>query len=443
MRFRGFAVAALMLAAISAIAACGGGGGGGGNGAINPPPPVASPSPSPSVSPMGSPFVCPSGGCTSFALAGTSTQRTTRTFPTPTPPVQVINSTVGQSINVIPSAGPFHGQIATDYKTAETDTAPLQIITTNTDNYILFPASTGNIVNIGYHSTDSNSVVMDVQYLAGNGIIGQIPLGAGWVNNASSIISESDPDGTTIAQTINPDGSYSLTKTEVAGTTTATLNSDGSGTAIVPVLFFGSGTTGSKITVPVQSKGTINYTISAVGALPPTPAPIVIPVPAWYSSSPKLAGDKSTNLGVQAIPAGCVAPAFGSSGVDLRQQETQLDTIFGLLDNETTDTWVTGVGPVCQRISDTLDIFYDFTGQSGFAALGNVPIQTDVFTELIGVRAAARSSSKAHTLTANEARASLAPQLVLAQARLERWRFAVLKGQLTHLHEYLQRRNHL
>ncbi|MBV8164601.1 MAG: hypothetical protein JOZ91_10060, partial [Candidatus Eremiobacteraeota bacterium] len=146
--------------------------------------------------------------------------------------------------------------------------------------------------------------------------------------------------------------------------------------------------------------------------------------------------------GLQAIPAGCVAPAFGSSGVHVQQQETQLDTIFGLLDNETTDTWVTSVGPVCQRISDTLDIFYDFTGQSGFAALGNVPVQTNVFTELIGLHAAARSSSVAHVMSASEARASLAPQLVLARARLERWRFAVLKQQLVHLHEYLQRGNH-
>ena len=428
-----------MLAAISAIAACGGGGGGGGGGgSLNPPPPVVSPSPTPTVSP----FVCPSGGCTSFTLSGTSTQRTTRTFPTPTPPVQVINSTVGQTISVIPSAGPFHGQIATNYKTAETDTAPLQLITTNTDNYIKFPSSTGDIVNIGYHSTDSNGVVMDVQYLAGNGVIGQVPLGAGWSNNASSIISENDPDGTVIAQTINPDGSYSLTKTEVAGTTTATLNADGSGTAIVPVVFAGLGGTGTQITVPVQSGGVVNYTLSAHGASPPTPPPQVIPVTAWYAPSPTLASDKSTNLGLQAIPAGCVAPAFGSSGVHVQQQETQLDTIFGLLDNETTDTWVTSVGPVCQRISDTLDIFYDFTGQSGFAALGNVPVQTNVFTELIGLHAAARASSVAHVMSASEARASLAPQLVLARARLERWRFAVLKQQLVHLHEYLQRGNH-
>jgi hypothetical protein len=396
-----------------------------------------SPTPTPSL------FACPSPACTSFTLAGTSTQRITRAFPTPTPPPQVINSSVGQTVNVIASAGPFHGQIATDYQTTETDTAPTQTITINTDNYILFPATTGNVVNIGYHATDSNGVVMDVQYLSGNGIIGQIPLGAGWTNNASSIISENDPDGTSIAETINADGSYSLTKTEVAGTTTATLTSDGSGTAIVPITsFFGVGTA-TQITVPVQSKGIIDYTVTAFGASPPTPPPVVLPVTAWYLPSPVLASDKSTNLGVHPIPAGCVAAAFGSSGIDVRQQETQLDTIFGLLDDETTDTWVTSVGPVCERISDTLSIFYDFTGQAGGAVLGGPsPIQTNVFSELIGVHAAARSAARSRAMTGGEARASFVPQLVLARARLERWRLSVLKQQLGHLHEYLQREKH-
>lgn len=439
MKFRGVAVAAFMLAAVMFVAACGGGGGGS---TLPPPPPPGSPTPSPMVSPTPtvSPFVCPSPACSMFTLAGTSTQRITRTFPTPTPPAQVIDSAVAQTINIIPSSGPFHGQIATDYKTVETDTAPLQSITTNTDNYVLVPVTTGNIVNIGYHATDSNGVVMDVQYLSGNGIIGQVPLGAGWVNNASSIISETDPDGTSISQTINPDGSYTLTKTEVAGTTTATLNSDASGTATVPVVFIGG--TGTKITVPVQSGGKIHYTLSAVGAPAPTPAPQIITFPAWYAPSPTLASDHYTNLGMKAIPAGCVPPAFGSSGVDVHQQETQLDTIFGLLDNETTDTWITPVGPVCQRISDTLNIFYDFTGQSGFALLSSTPVQTNVFSELLGVHAAARSSSFSRTMNAGQARASLQPQLVLGRARLERWRFGVLKRQLEDLHSYLQREKH-
>jgi hypothetical protein len=145
---------------------------------------------------------------------------------------------------------------------------------------------------------------------------------------------------------------------------------------------------------------------------------------------------------MQPIPPGCVAAVFGSSGFDVHQQETQLDTIFGLLDTETTDTWVTNVGPVCQRISDTLNIFYDFTGQAGGAILSNQPIQTNVFSEFIGVRTAARSAAKSRVMTASEARASLEPQLVFARARLERWRFAILKRQLGNLRDYLQRERH-
>ncbi len=401
---------------------------------MNPPPT----NPPPTVPP----FVCPSGGCTSFTLSGTSSETVTRTYPTPVPPPAVFKSTVAQSITVL-AGKVFHGQAATDYQSVETDTAPTQTITTNTDNYLVFPATTGNVVNIGYHSTDSNGVVDDVQYLAGNGITGQIPLGSGWTNTAASIIAETDPDGTTISETINADGSYSLTKTEVAGTTIATLNPDGTGSAIIPVnYFFGVGTA-TQITIPAQAGGNINFTISSVGAAPPpTPVPIVIPVPAWYAPSPTLASDTTTNVGVNAIPSGCVAAAFGTVGADLRQQETRLDTIFGLLDAETTDTWVTTVGPVCERISDTLNVFYDFTGQAGGPVLGGPgSIQTNVFSELIGVKAAARSDAAPRALDVAGHAPTLEPQLAVARERLDRWRISILKKQLTRMHAFLKRGN--
>ncbi len=437
-RVRTFAVVGVAAAIALAIAACGGGGGGGGGGGstINPPPPTMTP-------PTVPPFVCPSGGCTSFTLFGTSTQTITRTYPTPTPAPAVFKSAVAQNITVL-TGKIFHGQAATDYQSVETDTAPTQTITTNTDNYLQFPAAAGYIINIGYHSTDSNGVVDDVQYLAGNGITGQIPLGSGWSNNASSIIAETDPDGTTISETINADGSYSLTKTEVAGTTSATLNPNGTGTATIPVTgYFGLGVgTATQLTVPAQSGGIIDYTISAVGAPVPTPTPIVIPVPAWYGPSPTLASDTTTNLGVIAIPKGCVSAKFGTSGADLHQQETRLDTIFGLLEDETTDTWVTSVGPVCQRISDTVNIFYDFSGQSGGPTLGGpTSIQTNVFSEFIGLSAAASSDATRRALASDSRALSSAPQLVLARDRLERFRLSILKQQLSRMHAFLKRSN--
>ena len=361
---RNLAIVGVATATIAlSFASCGGGGGGGGGGgAMNPPPTITPASPTPTPSPV----VCPSGGCTAFSLSGSISETVTRTAPTPVPPPSTTTSTVSQTIAVI-TGQVFHGKPATDYQSTEIDTSPNQAITTNTDNYLQFPATTGNIVNIGFHSDDSNGVDLDVQYPSGNGITGEVPLtpvSPGWSNTASTILAETSPDGTSINETINADGSYNLTESAVAGSTTATQNSDSTGTAIVPVIgFFGQGIgTATQITIPLQSAGTINYTLNAVGAVV---APIIIPVAAWYPVSPTLASDTTTNLGTKSIPAGCVAAGFGTSGIELSQQQSRLDTIFGISDTKVTNTWVTAVGPVCQQIAESMNIYYDFTGQSG------------------------------------------------------------------------------
>lgn len=403
---------------------------------MNPPPPPPV-SPTPTVSP----FVCPSPSCTSYTLAGTSTQTVTRFAPLPTPPQLKVVSSVAQSVAVM-SGKVFHGLPATDYKTTETDTAPTQAITIHTDNYIQFPASAGNVINIGYASTDSNGVKLDVQYKGANGIIGQVPCCTGWVNSAQSIISETDPDGTTLTETINADGSFTLTKNEVAGTTTETQNSDATGTATIPVVgFFGAGVgTGTRIDIPAQSGGMINLTFSAVGAPAPTPPPIVLPVGAWYAPGQTLATDATHVVGVTSIPAGCVAPPFGPSGLQLQQLETRYDVVFGIQDAETTDTWVTAaVGPVCQRISDTVNIYYDWTGQSGGVLLGGPSaIQTNVMNELIGMQAAARADS-ARTLGTRSATSSFEARVIAARARVDRWRLSIRNNQLRNLQNLLKR----
>ena len=354
---------------------------------------------------------------------------------------------MSQSIAVLPGKV-FHGKPATDYQTTESDAGANQTITTLTDNYIQFPASTGPIVNIGFASTDSNGVTLDVQYLSGNGQIGEVPLSSGWSNDASTVISETDPDGTTISENIAADGSYSLTKTEFAGTTSATQKSDGTGTATIPFRgFFGVGS-GTTITIPAQSGGVINFTLTAAGASAPTPAPFVLPVTAWYPPAPALASDTSTLTGVTAIPGGCAAAIFGSTGEQVTQQETRLDLVFGISETETTDTWVTPtVGPVCQRINDTVSIFYDFTNQSPFFILagGPSPIQTNAITSLMGLKTAARPSaarfSAAHGTASAGAAAGLGYPFALARERIERWRLSIRAQQLAKLRAALSRQS--
>src|SRR5579864_1373093 len=152
-RIRAFAVLGVAAALGLSFASCGGGGGG----TIAPPSPSQSLSPSPL--PSGSPHPAANGD--TFAFSGTSRQTTTRTRPTPTPPPVVTNSSVTQN-QTVQTGATFHSIPATDFHSVETDAGPNQTITTTSDNYFVFPSSTGNVVQIGFSSTDSNGVTLDV-----------------------------------------------------------------------------------------------------------------------------------------------------------------------------------------------------------------------------------------------------------------------------------------
>jgi hypothetical protein len=320
-------------------------------------------------------------------VSGSRTQTLTRYYPTPPPPPLVTDATVSQQITVHTNRV-FHGNPATDFHTVETDAGPNQTIVTTSDVYIVFPPSgEGQILNIGFHSTDSNGVVLDVQNLSGNGIVGEVPLpdSGGWSNNAAQIISEIDPDGTQTNVTFNPNGTYNLTINDLAGTTTASDAADGSGSANVPSTSFWPPTfagTGTNVNVSAPSGGNITFTLSPVGPAP-TPTPIVVQFPPWYPTPVTLASDQTTIEGGTSLPGGCTALA--PDGIQLHEVKSSLDPVFGTLENETIDTWVSAsLGPVCQQTSDTQSVYYDFTGQSNPIPLGFLTQQTQT-SELLGL----------------------------------------------------------
>lgn len=415
-----------------ALASCGGGGGGGGT--INPPPPNASPLPS------GSPY--PSNNGDTFSYAGTSVQTVSRSVPTPTPPPSTTTSTVTQN-QTVKTGQTFHGTSATDFQTVETDVGPNQTITTNSDDYFVFPGASGNVVQIGFKSTDSNGVTLNVQYLSGNGIIDQLPetQGANWSNSAAESLTENDPDGSQVVEAINADGSYTETQTLAAGTANITENSDGTGTATFPTLvFFGVGT-GTQFAIGAQSGGIIPITVSAIGAPTPTPPPILVPVPAWYQASPTLASDMTTNDGTASLPSGCAAHAYPGIGIQLHEARTRLDTILGYQETETQDRWIVpSVGPTCAKITDTIVLFYDFTGQTVTDVFNSTGVQTTGITETLGLQSATISNAARHALDRRSSALAFAAQLELGRARVERFRQTVRRHQLMRLKSFLERK---
>jgi YD repeat-containing protein len=423
-----FAVAGALAFAASSC-----GGGGGGPTAFSPPVlPSACPSPN---------NVYPPLDCSQYSTSGTSAQTITRYYPTPPPPPDVTDVSVQQQITVKDGQS-FHGRAATDFHTLETDTGPNQAIETTSDVYFIFPSPSpgGQIINIGFHSTDSNGVVLDVQNLSGNGIVGEVPLpnNGGWANNAAQIISETDPDGTQTNMTFNDDGTYSLTKNEAAGQTTACDNPDGSGSANIPsnTFFEDAASTDMSVSAPSEANQ-ITYTLTGLLPSPsptplvecgpspsPTPTPepvgtIVETFPAWYAVPVVIASDQTTIEGTTAIPAGCTALA--ANGTQLHEVKSSLDPVFGTTDAETNDTWVaSSFGPVCQQIADTQDIYYDFTGQSNPIVLGLLTQKTQT-SELLGLQTAVRADA----IRRMAGKQSVIPlplgvQVALANARLER-----------------------
>jgi hypothetical protein len=410
--------------------------------------PAASPSPSiaPSVSPSPSPSAPasanphPASEGDTFAFSGSSRQVILRFRPTPTPPAQVITATVTQNQTVHVNRL-FHGISATDFQTVETDAGPNQTITTNADEYFLFPSGAGPVVNIGFSSIDSNGVSLDVQYLTGNGLEDFVPEtpGASWTNTASAIVLENDPDGTTSTQSVNADGSYQQTKSEVAGQTTITQASDGTGTLVSPTTaFLGTGT-GTQFQIGVNDGTQIPITISAVGASPP---PISILVASWYPASPTLAADQTTDQGMTALPVSCAGPSFGTTGMQLHRTKSRLDTVLGFTETEVIDTWIVpGAGPVCVNLSDTVQLYYDFTGQTAINIFSSSPHQTATFVETIALQSETVQQHARRQLPGSQRSftQAFARRVAVANYRAERFRQGIRMQQLRGLRRLLQR----
>lgn len=369
--------------AIAVIVGCGGGGGG--------TPPV----PGPTNSLVGAVTSRPLANGDAFAYAGTTQQNFVYLGAVPSPAANT-TYTVAQKVAV---TGPvsFNGQSdAFDFKTSETATSPLQSVGTITDNY--YGTSGSNYVTYGYASRDTLGETLSVAY-AGPHLVDKLPELAGdsWTNSAAQTLQEASPGGATSQRTYAADGSYADTTNYPLGsiystnvpalTATITQNANGSGSYVLA---------GSGQNVISVAAGTPRPAASGAPVIPivrtrGTGAPAEVDVPDWYPAPLVLYSETDTNSGPTTVPAACHVPASIATAANaIVQKISSVDTINGTLENiVTTDYVIPKTGTACVALVDTLQSYYDYSGQSPtFPKVSSTPIETKTVATTLGLTSA-------------------------------------------------------
>jgi hypothetical protein len=382
-----------------------------------------------------------------FTFTGTLSSTTQLVNSNPTQPqTDTANVTVSTSVTSAQVvATPVPG-VQTVTHSTESDAYPLQTIKTVTDSgygYVTsngggLPATikAGTVVATGSQSVDSNGVTYITQYDVphGNGILDNLPETAGpfGPNTAALTYSETDPAGFDRSRTIASDGSYTETGHDAFGDVqTITVNPDLSGV------------------LDARQYSGLRFTMSAPSA-PPNPRIIfrifnasntqlqAFNLPSWIPVTLTQPSQETDVISAgTAFPASCNVPAkYGTSGNQIVQTINRADSALGNLETLTTTTYTSGTaGPVCIKMNDSVQTFYDFTLQNGFAVLvsgGATPIQLTSISETLTLQSAKTSggavtqSAGSTTQSSGRATASAAattpssfPSVAFAKARFE------------------------
>lgn len=351
-----------------------------------------------------------------LTLIGQLVHTIDRPLPAPTTPQPPSTTTTNVSdvLKIASTTATFGAQSnLIDETTAETDVAPLQTITTTSDAYTHYFASGSgqNLFEVGATSTDSNGVNDTTTFGAGAGLLDELPdmNGATWTNTAAQTFSETDPDTTTIVRTAKADGTYTETDTYLGLVpATTTTNTDLSATI--------NGFAGQPVNVafgaPSGSGASAMIPILVAPAPPPPPATPPPPlasgsIPEWYPTVTIFA-DAATKTTAQTIPAACnVAAGAGATATRIAETTTHLDTALGTYETRTETLYdAPGFGPVCAQLADTIDTYYDYTGQSPQLivpglnfAVSSSPIQIDTLAETLGFQTGTVSGSSVRRST--------------------------------------------
>jgi hypothetical protein len=287
-----------------------------------------------------------------------------------------------------------------DENAVETDTAPLQTLTTTSDTYAGFVTSGAlqELFEFGSTSTDSNGVKDTTTFGTGSGQIDELPdtNGATWTNTGAQVFAETEPDNTTVARTSNADGTYVETDTYL-GFAPGTLQTNADLSAAITSF----GGLPINISYAIPAGGQIPYSIvfgSAYGL-----APVSGSIPDWYPTT-TIYSDSLAKATSQTIPTTCAVPAtVGTTATAVTETTTHLDTVLGTYEKRTQTVYdAPGFGSVCAVLADVINTYYDYTGQSqntivpglDFAISSN-PIQIDTLAETLGFTTGSVSGSSA------------------------------------------------
>ncbi|MGZ3519799.1 MAG: hypothetical protein ACXVAG_02220 [Vulcanimicrobiaceae bacterium] len=414
-----------LVALAAGLAACGGGGGSSGGGG---------PIPNPST-PTPPPQDYPIAAGDAFNYAGSLTRSLSYAQPAPNPlPSTTTTAQVTQSVTVSAGTAPG-GQSAADFHEVEQDAYPTQTTSLTTDAfYNLVTAGSGaNVVEYGYKSSDSLSNSIQYAYTTPQ-VIAETPFASGktWNNSPAVTITENDADGTTSTRTYAADGSYTDNEDFLSGQIGATA------TIVENANLSGSYSSNSfnaledQIQVSAPASGQI--TISGIFPAPATPSPNpsgspqptpnpttpprVVTIPAWYSSSAKLYTETDSDGGSAMFDSHCSVPSsVGTQGEKLTQTIARLDTVLGYQETQTTTSYVVpNFGPACIVMSDTIDAYYDYQGDTEFGQLGvtigpfafyGSPFQTTVIAQTLNLQGATIKSDARHSAAVKAAPISI------------------------------------
>ena len=397
-------VAAAFVLSVGAVA-CGGGGGGGGGytppsggGATPtaapptaapptaPPPPVAATCNTAPTAPVATP------NANQFTFTGTLTQKVTYNYPatvTPTtspiepPTCTVISVTALFSSGLAPDPS---GNGGSDLNDNELDASALQTVNISSDAWSSVSGSNTVLDATQVLSPVIATTSTTIQKFTTPPVIGQAATGTfGATNSDAGTLTQNTNYGLAYTRTIGSAGAYSESGTAQngAGATTGTIaileatNGSGSITGPNPSGF-------APKTFSAPTGGIITLTIN------PGPTQSVKSIPVWFTTPPAFYAENNSITAVTAEPSPCT----GVSSYKVERVVTQLDAIMGYSETTTYDTYdtVAGNGADCVAFSDTLNSYYDWSGDiflaNRFSTTGpNNPLAVTTTIEVLALRA--------------------------------------------------------
>ncbi len=317
-----------------------------------------------------------------FSYSGTLSQTYAQSAPCPQP-TSTTSASISVSVTDTATTAPVGGAASTS-TAIETDAYPTQTSTTTTAQ--LLQISGSKLLLYSTNSSDGLGNSIQTKYNTAQEID---DLGAGgtWSNaDPSDTVTETLADGGTISRMIATDGSYRDVQT-YAGGGRATIYVNGAATGIP---LDGSGAyafAGATFTYQAPAGGSITLAITSPSGNKTRT------FPAWFTvpSSGGYITDSFADNGSKPFDTSCNVPsAIGTSGTQVVETYTVLDPILGYTETRTTTTYdVSGWGPACVVIADTLKSYYDYaqdTTRIDYQSTNGQPNSVNTIGETLSVQ---------------------------------------------------------